>query len=180
MIHMDTGVKISDIMRKSVVTVSPGDTTEKALKYMVELDIGSVIVAEGNTAIGILTDSNLLERVFYDCGDAKKKLVKDVMSHPLRTVSPGMDVGEASRIMRDLKIKRLPVVDGKKLVGIVTETDIIAVSPALFEIIAEAVELRCGLPEKEATKISGVCETCSSFSEELSNVQGVLKCPECR
>ena len=177
---MNTGVKVSDIMRKSVVTVKPEDTAEKALKHMVDLDIGSVVVADGGEAVGILTDSNLLERVFYNCADAKKKLVKDVMSHPLRTVSPATDVGEASRIMRDLGIKRLPVVDGKRLVGIVTETDIIAVSPALFEIIAEAVEMRCGLPEKGEARVSGVCEMCSSFSEDLLNVQGVLKCPECR
>ena len=177
---MNTGVKIADVMRKSVVTVKPEDSCEKALKYMVELDIGCVVVAEDHTATGILTDSNLLERVFYDNKDPKGVTIKSVMSHPIRTVTPDDDLAEASRIMRDLGIKRLPVVNNKKLVGIVTETDIIAVSPALFEIVSEAVEMRCGLPEKEVRKISGVCETCNAFSEELVNMQGVLKCPECR
>ncbi|MCK4327189.1 MAG: CBS domain-containing protein [Candidatus Diapherotrites archaeon] len=177
---MQIGVKIADVMRKSVVTVKPGDNCEKALKYMVELDIGSVIVAEDHNPIGILTDSNLLERVFYDHKDAKKILIKEVMSHPIRTIESTVDLQKASQVMRDLKIKRLPVVDNNKLVGIVTETDIIAVSPALFELVAEAVEMRCGLPEKEVRKISGVCETCNAFSEELVNMQGVLKCPECR
>ncbi|MFC2175269.1 cyclic nucleotide-binding/CBS domain-containing protein [archaeon] len=177
---MDTGVKVSDVMRKSVVTVKPEDSCEKALKYMVELDIGCVVVGEDHSAIGILTDSNLLERVFYDGKDPRKVLVKDVMSHPIRTIDPSADLQEASRIMRDLKIKRLPVVNKSKLVGIMTETDIIAVSPALFEIISEAVEMRCGLPEKEVNRISGVCETCGMFSEELSSIQGVLKCPECK
>lgn len=176
---MKTGVKVSDIMRKSVVTVKPTDNCEKALKYMVELDIGSVVVTEKHKAVGILTDSNLLERVFYDEKDPKKVKIKDVMSHPIRTVEPDTDLDEATRIMRDLKIKRLPVAHKNKLVGILTEADIISVSPALFEIIAEAVELRCGLPDKGLSQISGVCEHCGSYSEELTSSQGVLKCKEC-
>ena len=176
---MKTGVKVSDIMRKSVVTVKPTDSCEKALKYMVELDIGSVVVTEKHKVIGILTDSNLLERVFYKDKDLKKVKINDVMSHPVRTISPDTDLDEASRVMRDLNIKRLPVAKGNKLVGLLTETDMIAVSPALFEIIAEAVEMRCGLPEKNISQISGVCETCGSFSEELTSKQGTLRCPEC-
>lgn len=177
---MDTGVKVADIMRKSVVTVKPTDNCDKALKYMVELDIGSVIVAEDKKPVGILTDSNLLERVFYDEKDPKTIKIKDVMSHPLRTIEAETDLAEVTKIMRDAGVKRLPVVHNGKLSGIVTETDIMTVSPALYELIAEAVEMRCGLSEKEIKKISGVCEICSSFSEELTNVQGVLKCPECK
>lgn len=177
---MKTGVKTSDLMRRSVITVNPADTAEKALKYMVELDIGSVIVVESRKPIGIVTDSNLLERVFYKNKDPRKTKIKDIMSHPIRTIEADSDLSEASRIMRDLRIKRLPVVANGKMLGIITETDIIAASPALFDIIAEAVKMRCGLPETKLSGISGMCEICGNYSEELDNVQGILKCPECR
>ncbi len=150
---MKTGIKVSDVMKKKVVAVSPADRCEKALSYMVELDIGSVVVVEGKKPVGILTDSNLLERVFYAGRDPKKARIAEVMTHPIRTIPPTTDVGEASRIMRDLGVKRLPVVHKGKLVGIITESDIISISPALFEMIAEAVEMRCGIPEKAISKM---------------------------
>jgi len=177
---MRTGVTVADVMRKSVVTVKPSDSAEKALKYMVELDIGSVIVIEGKKAVGIVTDSNLLERVFYKEKDPRKVKIKSIMSHPLRTIGPLLDLGEASRIMRDLRIKRLPVEEKGRLVGIVTETDIIAASPALFDLIAESVEMRCGLPEKGMKMISGVCETCGTFAEDLTLKNGKLQCEMCK
>jgi len=152
---MKTSIKVLDVMKKRVVTVRPDDSCDKALRYMVDLGIGSVVVSENKRPLGIVTDSNLLERVFYLGKEPKKLKIKEVMSHPLRTISPSTDVGEASRIMRDLGVKRLPVVSKRELVGIITESDIISISPALFEIIAEAVEMRCGLPEKAISKMKG-------------------------
>lgn len=152
---MKTGIKVSDVMKKRVVTVRPGDSCDKALRYMVDLGIGSVVVSENKKPLGIVTDSNLLERVFYLGKDPRKITIEAVMSHPLRTITPNTDVGKASTIMRDLGIKRLPVVHNGKLAGIITESDIISISPALFEIIAEAVEMRCGLPEKAISKMGG-------------------------
>ncbi len=177
---MNTGVKVGDLMHRSVVTVNLEDSCDKALKYMVELNIGSVVVSDGHKPLGILTDSNLLERVFYKNSDPRKVQVKDVMSHPLRTITPDTDLGEATQLMRDLNIKRLPVASKGKLVGIITETEIISASPALFEIIAESVEMRCGLPEKSLSNISGICEICGNYSENLDNIQGTLKCQECK
>lgn len=152
---MKTGIKVADVMKKRVVAVRPDDNCDKALRYMVDLGIGSVLVTEGKQPIGIVTDSNLLERVFYLGKDPKKLPIEKVMSHPLRTITPEEDVGEASTIMRDLGVKRLPVVRKKELVGIITESDIISISPALYEIIAEAVEMRCGLPEKAIGRMGG-------------------------
>ncbi|MBN3037495.1 MAG: CBS domain-containing protein [Candidatus Diapherotrites archaeon] len=177
---MAVGVKVADAMRKSVVTVSPSDLVQKALEYMVDLDIGSVVVVENKKAVGILTDSNILERVVIKKMDPEKVSIKEVMSHPLRTVSPDIDIEEASRVMRDLSVKRLPVEDNGRLVGIITEADIIAMAPALFDIVKEMAELRCGLPEEASDKTySGVCESCGNFSDGLRRSQGKLVCEDC-
>jgi len=176
---MAIGIKVADTMRKGVITVSPEDTCDKALKYMVNLDIGSVIVAEKHKPIGILTDSNLLERIFAPKKDPEAVKVKEVMSHPIRTIEPNIDLEDTMKIMRDLGVKRLPVVKNKKIVGIITETDLIAISPALFEIVAEAAEMRSAYASK-GEEYSGICEKCGNYSENLSLAKSILVCQDCK
>ncbi len=177
---MPANIRAGDVMRKSVVTVSPGDTVDKVVDAMVDLDIGSVIVSERHKPIGIITDSNLLERVFSKHKDPRKMLAEEAMSHPIRTIEPDTDLEEVTRIMRDLGVKRLPVASDGRLVGIVTETDIIAVSPALFELARELTELRLGYTGKRSGTYTGVCERCGEYSEDLRSVEDMLVCPECR
>lgn len=177
---MAVGVSVSDAMRKSVVTISPDDTVDKALKTMVELDIGCVVVSERDKPVGIITDSNLLERVFYYGKDPKKVKAKEIMSHPLKSVPPDMDLEDAAKLMRDLKLKRLPVVRNGKLVGILTETELVNISPAIYEIIAEHIEMRSGLPESLESRVTGICDSCGNYSEDLKLVNGLLLCTTCR
>lgn len=177
---MPANIKAGDVMRKSVVTVNPQSTVDAVVDAMVDLDIGSVIVAEKHKPVGIITDSNLLERVFSKHKDPRKLQAEEVMSHPIRTVEPDTDIEEVTRIMRDLGVKRLPVTSNNKLVGIITETDIIAVSPALFELARELTEIRIGYTGKRSGTYTGICERCGEYSEDLNSVESMLVCPECR
>ena len=177
---MAVGISVSDAMRKSVVTVSPEDSVDKALKAMVELDIGCVVVSDREKPLGIITDSNLLKRVFYQGSDPKKIKAKEVMSHPLRSAPPNMDLEDAAKLMRDLKLKRLPVVDGDRLVGLLTETELIRISPAVHDIIAENIEIRSNVPETAETRVAGICDSCGNYSEDLKLVNGLLLCSTCR
>jgi CBS domain-containing protein len=180
---MPTGIKVADVMRKSVVTVSPSDDVEKALKYMVALDIGCVVVSEKDRPVGVLTNSNVLERVVAKKLDPKKVRIKDVMSHPVRGVEPSASIEKAIELMRDNEVKRLPVVKNGKLLGLLSERDVMRVAPAIFEIEFEEGELSKPLPveSKEATaEFEGVCENCNEFKEDLKPVKGMLMCKECR
>lgn len=177
---MAVGIKINDTMRRSVVTIKPEDTAETALKAMVDLDIGCVIVSEKDQPLGIITDSNLLARVFYKNKKPSEVKAKDIMSHPLKSIGPEADLEEAAELMRDLKLKRLPVVENGRLVGILTETEVINVSPALYEIIGESIELRSGVSGSERSNITGICDSCGNYSENLKAEEGMLLCRVCR
>lgn len=179
-IDMAVGINVADTMRKSVVTIHPEDTVDKALRAMVDLDIGCVIVSDKAKPLGIITDSNLLERVFYKKKDPSKIKAKDVMSHPLKYIDPGADIEEAAGLMRDLKMKRLPVVKNNKLVGLLTETELINISPAVYEIIQENIELRASLPESHSSRVTGICDSCGNYSENLKLSEGMLICASCR
>ena len=94
--------------------------------------------------MGIITERDLLERVVAEAKDATKTNVKDVMSSPLVVVEPSMDLGEAVKLMFQMKIKKLPVVDGKRLVGLITLTDIARFQPQMIKMLKQ-------LAEKQAT-----------------------------
>lgn len=177
---MPTGIKVSDAMRRSVVIIKPDDTVDKAVKYMVDLDIGSIVIARGHEPVGMVTNSDLLEHVFYKGLDPKKVKAKDVMAHPIRTVRPDDDIEDVAKIMRDLDMKRMPVVNEKgRLVGLVTEREIVKISPALYDIMREKAELR-GFKAESKEVVSGICESCGNYSEDLINVEGALLCEDCR
>jgi CBS domain-containing protein len=177
---MPTGIKVADVMRKSVVTIQPEDPVEKALEAMVKLDIGCVVVSQKAKPIGVITDSNLLERVFAQKLDPSKVKAKNVMTSPLVTISPAEDVEKGAELMRDQGIKRLPVVKQGNLVGILTEKEVVEVSPAIYEILSEKADASKELFPEEELRVEGICDSCGNYSEELFSEGGILVCKSCR
>lgn len=115
--------KVSEIMRPDVVTVAPSDNVKKAIDVMVAKNVGSVVVVEDGKVVGILTERDILKRI-KDL-DIDKSLVSEVMSSPVLTVMPDTFITEALALMQTRNIRRLPVMKGGRLIGIVTEIDIL-------------------------------------------------------
>ncbi len=103
--------------------------------------------------------------------------VSQIMSHPVISIHPHKEVVQAARTMADNRIRRLAVMDGDKLVGIVTENDILQVWPRLIEITREAAAIGAGEPSGATL---GYCEVCGVFSETLALEDGQALCRECR
>ncbi len=115
---------VGEIMTKDVVTVAPEDQVESAVRAMVERDIGSVVVVEGDRPVGVFTERDLARRIL-DEADVLKRPVGEVMSSPVLTTSAGAEVVEAFDLMNAKSVRRLAVVEGDRLVGIVTERDLL-------------------------------------------------------
>ncbi len=115
---------IGEIMTKDVVTVAPDDLVEQAVRSMVESDIGSVIVADGDRAVGVFTERDLTRRIL-DQSDLLQRRVSDVMSSPVISAPPGMEMAEAFDLLNANDVRRLVVVEGDRIVGIVTERDLL-------------------------------------------------------
>lgn len=115
---------IEKIMSRTVQVVSPKETVERALAVMVTQDIGSVMVGEGGKLSGILTERDVVKMLGREGAKALQEKVGDVASRPLVTVSPDTQVWEAFTLLLRKKIRRLPVMNGEQLVGIVTERDL--------------------------------------------------------
>jgi CBS domain-containing protein len=128
---------VKDVMVKEVMTIDENATVQEAAEVMNKFEIGCLIVVRKEKAMGILTERDLLKRVVAESRDATKTRVKEVMSSPLVVVEPSMDLEEAVRLMFQMKIKKLPVVDEKHLVGLVTLTDIARFQPQIMRILRQ-------------------------------------------
>jgi CBS domain-containing protein len=114
---------VERIMTSPVKTINASDTLGSAAEAMVMNEIGAVVVIEGTNLIGIVTERDIVKQVVGPNG-ALKKPVKQLLLKSLITVEPTTTIQEAFEIMLKNKIRRLPIVDKSKLVGIVTEKDL--------------------------------------------------------
>ncbi|MEA1904939.1 MAG: CBS domain-containing protein, partial [Candidatus Hadarchaeota archaeon] len=138
---MNRSVPVRDAMTMDVLTVGPRSSVARAAKLMSENGVGSLIVVQKKEPVGILTERDLLMKVVSRDIKPSKIQVGKIMSKPIITTDADADVVDAARIMIRNKIRRLPVVEGGKLTGILTASDITAVSPELIEVLPEHREL---------------------------------------
>ena len=124
---------IKEVMNRGVQTIKKEATIQDAARKMNEFSIGCLIVASGSSVVGIITERDIMKKVVAEARDSSKTRVKDVMTEEVVMASPEMDIEEAAQLMMDRKIKKLPVVKDKELIGIVTATDICMASPKIIE-----------------------------------------------
>ena len=117
--------RIADVMRLRVVSVQPGESVKVAIARMLEENVGSVAVCEGDRLIGIFTERDVLRLAGH--GDALGEVqVGAVMTTSLVTVSPDDEVLEAARLMGARQIRHLPVVQDGNVLGIVGIRDVLS------------------------------------------------------
>jgi len=116
--------KVSEIMSKGVASLESKETAATASKKMIEGGFGCLLVTRKGRVVGIVTERDLVRKVLAENGNPDKIKLEEIMSQPVIIVSPSLDVGYASKLMSEKRIRRLPVMDGDMLVGIMTTTDI--------------------------------------------------------
>jgi CBS domain-containing protein len=131
-------MKIRDVMTKDPSTVSPNDTVQAAAQVMKAEDTGAVPVVENGRVIAVVTDRDIVVRVVA-AGGTFTGPVRDVASTDVVTISPDMSTKEASDLMSERQIRRLPVVENDRLVGIVSLGDL-AVKGGNDHRVAETLE----------------------------------------
>jgi CBS domain-containing protein len=112
------------VMTSEVVTVGPDEPVEAAIRAMLDHDIGAVVVARDGEPLGLFTERDVTRRVL-DGEDLLHRSVSEVMSAPAVTAAADTEVVEIFKLMNDRRIRRLPIVEDGKLVGIVTERDLL-------------------------------------------------------
>src|SRR5208337_616231 len=173
-------VKVEDVMSSPVVTIKETDSVLTAAKLMKKHKIGCVVVVDKTgKPHGLITERDVVRRVTaLDLLPSKVQSGKS-MTKPAVTIAPSVNVTEAAKKMREVKIRRLIVIEDSKLKGIVTSNDIVDITPALIDVIAEKSQITPVTKVKEAEELSGYCDRCGSWADELKPHDGQFICDEC-
>ncbi len=123
--------RIADVMSLRVLTVTPDETVQLAIARMLEENVGSVAVCEGNHLVGIFTERDVL-RLAGENSQLQELRVGDVMTRRVLTVSPDDDILGAGALMAERRIRHLPVVQDGMVMGIVGLRD---VTRSLLELV---------------------------------------------
>ncbi|WP_405608640.1 CBS domain-containing protein [Streptomyces sp. NBC_00076] len=115
---------VSDIMTSAPVTVEPQTSVTAVARIMRDRDIGAVLVSDGDTLRGLVTDRDLVVRALAEGGDPEQTTVAGACSDDLVTVSPQDDLDHAIEVMREHAVRRVPVVESGHPVGMVALADL--------------------------------------------------------
>lgn len=118
------GTSIKEVMTRDVRACEPNATVVEAAKVMAREDVGPVPIVEDGRLVGIVTDRDIVVRVVAEGRDPNATTVKEIASTDLVTVSPDEDLDEALNLLAEHQVRRLPVVESDRLVGIVAQADI--------------------------------------------------------
>jgi len=117
--------KVGDLMTRDPVLLEPTATVRDAARMMRDHDIGTVLVADKGQLVGMVTDRDIVVRGLAEKDDAVRMPVMAVASTELTALTPNDSVDQAVKLMRSQAVRRFPVVDSGKPVGIVTMGDLV-------------------------------------------------------
>ena len=177
--NMTTRVLVRDIMNSPVISAPTEASIKDIATKMKEEKIGSIVIMDKERTLGIVTDWDIVSNAVVK--DIKPSLLNasDIMQ-PLHTIEGEEGVTEAARILRKHNIKRLGVVYKNRLVGIISASDVIAVTPDLVDVISEKSALIRGETGRSMGNVSGYCDECGEWSDLLQYEEGTFTCEECR
>lgn len=132
-------VLVRDVMSKDVRVVRPDTSVKEVVATMNKFDIGSIVVVQGDRPVGIITERDILRRLVEPCLAPETLTARQIMTSPVLSISETANIEETAKLMARKRVKKLPVINNGKLVGMITYTDIVAKVPTLLSILEELV-----------------------------------------
>jgi len=130
---------VKDIMKTDVEKISASTTVQDAAKKMAEENIGCLLVVDGHKLLGIVTEDDIIKKVVGGGKSPQETTIEEIMVREVIHITPEESLEDAAELMTERKIKKLPVVDNKKLLGIITATDMVAAEPKMMEHLGELI-----------------------------------------
>ncbi|MBU1201099.1 MAG: CBS domain-containing protein [Nanoarchaeota archaeon] len=179
---MKTGIKVFDAMTTKPVTGKVDDTITNCAKTMKKYGVGSLLITDKKQVVGMITEKDFVYKVLAKGINPDDTLARDIMEKNLFTITPESDLYDAMVEMRNNEVRRLPVEEDGKIIGLLTDKDILKIEPQLFELFVEKMRIR----EEDSKPIAdfgkyeeGLCESCGNWSYRLKDVEGSKICSNC-
>ncbi|HEY9246088.1 MAG TPA: CBS domain-containing protein [Candidatus Methanoperedens sp.] len=180
---MEVRMPVKDIMTREVAAIDIKSNVPQLATKMLELNVGSILITDNNRPVGIVTERDIVKKIVSKNRKPADISIKELMTTPLITIPVTEDVTDAMQKMVKLQIRRLPVVENAKLVGIVTDMDLIAVSAEMGNIFSDLIKMHrenIFTIEEPQKILRGICEECGDNVDNLFLVDGKLICESCR
>lgn len=180
---MEVKMPVKEIMTRDVVTVDIKSDVAQLAKKMLNYKVGSVIVTDKKQPVGIVTERDIVKKIVSKNLRPDDISIKELMTAPLISIPSSEDVTEVMHKMVKMEIRRLPVVENGKLVGIITDTDLLAISAEMGSIFSDLIKMhreKLFSMQTEGQVLKGICEDCGYISDNLLAVEGKLLCESCR
>ncbi|MDW8021636.1 MAG: CBS domain-containing protein [Nitrososphaerota archaeon] len=175
-------VRVRDVMSSPVIESKEDETAQEIAQKMMRYRIGAIVVTdEKGSPLGIVTKTDLVEKVIARNLRPDEVKAREIMNTPLETIDPEAKLEDALRKMNKLKISRLAVVYKNKLAGLISLKDILQVTPEILEIVREHMKIMgITLPRNPEGYVEGYCDSCGEWSDMLLNIEGQYLCEDCR
>lgn len=116
--------ELLDLKGHNVISITPDATAHEAMKIMNEKNIGALIVLDEETMVGILTENDYARKIILQGENAQKILIREIMTTDIISTNPDQKIQKCLSIMTKKQIRHIPVLDGNKVVGILSIGDI--------------------------------------------------------
>jgi signal-transduction protein with cAMP-binding, CBS, and nucleotidyltransferase domain len=179
---------VKDVMSNPVITIEENAPANRAAQRMDKDDLGCVIVTnKQGKPLGIITERDLVVRVLAKNVKPDSLKASEVMTSPLITIEPDATISDAARQMSRLNIRRLGVLYKGQIAGLISSKDILGVMPELLETIQERTRIENESREPEEASVeesrgplTGDCDNCGIWSDNLVQHNGEFLCEDCR
>jgi len=163
---MTTRILVSDVMNSPIINAKPDDDIITISKLMKEAQIGSIVILDKDLPLGIVTDWDIVTKAVVKGSIPSGIKASEIMQN-LITINGEESLTSAARLLRQYNIKRLGVTHKNNLVGIISVSDVLAVTPELFDVVSEKALLIRGEIGRSPRNVSGYCDECGEWSDFL-------------
>ncbi|MEM4703289.1 MAG: CBS domain-containing protein [Candidatus Pacearchaeota archaeon] len=180
-----TRIKVGDIMTRNFLAVRPNTSIIYCAKMMTKGHVSSMIIKEGQQLRGVLTEGDIIRGISR--GIKLTDRVSKIMTKHVVTIGPSKDIVKALKLMKRKRIRWLPVVVKKNVIGLVTMKDILKIEPALSAISAQRIRIAEEREKKKRVRAvdemkwvrEGPCHECGVY-DLLYKVEDRYLCENCK
>lgn len=174
-------MSVREIMSKDIFDIEVTATVLDVAARMAESGTGSIIVTENDDNIGIITEHDIMVKTVAKNVLPSEITAGQIMSSPIIATKPSTNIIEAAEMMVKSDIRRLAVMEGDQIVGMITERDILAIAPGLNTILEGLIELHHENNYQQEPELErGICQRCGALVDSITNVNGLMLCEDCK
>ncbi len=184
---MDTKIRVGDVMTRNFVHTHPESTLLECARLMSKNKVGSLVLKSGDELKGIITEKDIVwaltKKGIKELGTIR---AEEVANKKIHTIKPEESIHSALEKMNRNKLRRMPVVSNKKVIGYITMKDIVKFIPSIFQesrefekIKEETEKIQRSESAMKGRFIESVCEECGNY-DILTKVDGRMICESCK